>query len=81
MFAANDRLTPEGIRLVRMIDAHLSAKKPMTPELRHYAAMVYQARLLKPTQWLEQFEDKAQTVWALFQPEDHPDDDEDENRS
>ena len=65
-FVENNRLTPQGSQLIRLIDRHIAAKTGMSEELRHYAAAVYRTRLMKPTQWLEQFPDKATALWAHF---------------
>ncbi len=67
---ASGRLTPIGNRLIRSIDSALAVKKGMTDELRHYSAAVYRARLMKPADWLRQYPDKAQALWAHFHPQE-----------
>jgi hypothetical protein len=62
-FILNGRLTPDGQMLLRWIDTHLRRKDLMTDNLRHYTTSVYRARLYTPTQWLEVFPDKAETLW------------------
>ncbi len=75
-FVENQRLTPIGSQLIRLINDHIAARSGMTEELRHYSAAVYKTRLMKPTQWLEQYPDKAETLWASFAPEIDDDDDQ-----
>ncbi len=74
-FVENQRLTKMGSYLIRLINEHIAAKSGMTEELRHYSAVVYKTRLMKPSQWLEQFPDKADSLWAHFAPEIADDDD------
>jgi hypothetical protein len=64
-----ERLTSMGLRLVGMIDRHVAAKAGMTDELRHYAAAVYRARLMKPAQWVAAYPEKAEALWAYFHGE------------
>ena len=75
-FVENQRLTPMGRRLIRLIDGHIAAKAGMTEELRHYSAAVYKTRLMKPSQWLEQYPDKAAALWSYLAPEQSDDDDQ-----
>ena len=75
-FVENQRLTQIGSRLIFLIDRHIAAKSGMTEELRHYSAAVYRTRLMKPSQWLEQYPDKADALWAYFAPEIDTDDDQ-----
>ncbi len=75
MFVDNNRLTASGQRLVTQIDRHLAAKRPMTDEMRHYAAAVYRARLMRPMEWLSTYPDKAEAIWAFFNQEGDEEDD------
>ncbi|MBL8164370.1 MAG: hypothetical protein JNJ61_20445 [Anaerolineae bacterium] len=71
-----ERLTPMGLRLVGMIDRHIAAKAGMTDELRHYAAAVYRARLMKPAQWIAAYPEKAEALWVYFHEADEEADSE-----
>ena len=76
LFVENQHLTKVGSYLIRLINEHIAAKSGMTEELRHYSAAVYKTRLMKPSQWLEQYPDKADALWAYFAPEIDDDDDQ-----
>ncbi len=75
-FVENQRLTKVGSYLIRLINEHIAAKSSMTEELRHYSAAVYKTRLMKPSQWLKQYPDKADALWAYFAPEIDDNDDQ-----
>lgn len=77
-FFEDSQITPHGRQLIRMIDQHIAAKTGMTEELRHYAAVVYKTRLMKPTQWLERYPEKAETLWSHLMPDAPNDDDDDQ---
>ncbi len=70
LFVEDDKLTLHGSRLLRLIDDHLRRKAGMTDELRHYSAVVYRARLMKPVEWMRDYPDKADALWAYFYPDD-----------
>lgn len=74
-FVENQRLTKIGSRLISMMDRHIATKSGMTEELRHYSAAVYKTRLMKPSQWLELYPDKAEALWVYFSAEIDGDDD------
>jgi len=74
-FVENQRLTGAGSQLIRLIDRHIAAKSGMSEELRHYSAVVYRTRLMKPSQWLEKYPDKAEALWTIFASEISDDDD------
>ena len=65
-----------GKQLIRLIDQHIAAKTGMSEELRHYAAVVYKTRLMKPAQWLERYPEKAESLWLTLMPEAGDDDDD-----
>ncbi len=73
-FVENQRLTRAGSYLIRLINEHIAAKSGMTEELRHYSAVVHKTRLMKPSEWLEQYPEKADALWAYFTPEIGDDD-------
>ena len=75
IFVENQHLTKIGSQLIRMIDGHLAAKSGMSEDLRHYSAAVYRTRLMKPSQWLEKYPDKAEALWIYFASEIADDDD------
>ncbi|MEP6988077.1 MAG: hypothetical protein ABI970_20915 [Chloroflexota bacterium] len=75
-FVENQHLTPLGSRLIRLIDEHIASRSGMTEELRHYSAAVYKTHLMKPSQWLEKYPEKADALWAYFAPEQSDDDDD-----
>ncbi|MBC8100156.1 MAG: hypothetical protein H7Y11_11990 [Armatimonadetes bacterium] len=74
-FVQNDRLTPLGAQLIRQIDMHIRERQPLNNDLRHYSTLVYQARTLKPTQWVTQYPEKAQALWDFFMPDEQADSD------
>jgi hypothetical protein len=63
------RLTPEGKRLVRMMDNHLREKGDMPFELRHYKAMVLKLRTQSCEQWFSENHDKAVILWDYYHPD------------
>ncbi len=75
-FVENERLTQLGSRLIRLINVHIASKAGMTEELRHYSEVVYKAGLMKPSQWLEKYPEKADALWSYFASELDEDDDQ-----